>query len=602
MADSQTRQLVARAEQLLGQVAGQTLSPAEIGERSIELARIVLGLLECFKTPRDAEQAEVLAGMMRDPRGQVFTTLLADRAYRSRSRKRTVEQARYLLERLGAPEYLGTLDRLSLAALRRVGTWLPSLSGTAMLNHIRQETTAFILPAAEEQLNEYLQQRRAAGIRVNINHLGEAVLGEDEAARRVAGYVELLESPQVSTISVKISSIFSQLQPLSFEHSVSRIADRLRTIYRAALGNPDPDQKPKLVTLDMESYRDLPLTVAAFQRVLDEPEFMRLCAGLVLQAYLPDSDGYQIRLLDWARQRVLRGGSAIRVRVVKGANLALERVESELRGWASPIYSSKADVDANYKRLLLRALLPENAACAQVGIASHNLFDVCFGLIASTSQRVTQHTCFELLEGMANPLLRALARLGAQMLVYAPIVAEHEFPSAIAYLTRRLDENTSTQNYLAHSFAMHLDSAESKPKSQLSAGVLARKHGFELAPQNPRSSGAGRGSCSRGSVSERARHGLWARGQPNLRPGLVDTRGGRAIFGVVERRRLAARERGSRARLRPIAARARPVLDPLGQSGADRKMSGARRESPRARRLRPRATSKVAHCGRAGLA
>ncbi|HEX2671701.1 MAG TPA: proline dehydrogenase family protein, partial [Polyangiaceae bacterium] len=261
MADSQTGQLVARAEQLLGQVAGRALTLGELAERSLELSRIVLELVEHFKTGRDEEQARVLSGMMRDPRGQVFTTLLADRAYRSRSRTRTVEQARYLLERLGSPAYLGAFDRLSLAALRRVGTWLPSLSGTAMLNHIRQETTAFILPAGKQELAAYLAQRRDAGIRVNINHLGEAVLGEDEAGRRVAGYVELLETPGVDTVSVKISSIFSQLHPLSFEHSVTRIAERLRTIYRAAIRCPTADQQPKLVTLDMESYRDLPLTV-----------------------------------------------------------------------------------------------------------------------------------------------------------------------------------------------------------------------------------------------------------------------------------------------------------------------------------------------------
>jgi RHH-type transcriptional regulator, proline utilization regulon repressor / proline dehydrogenase / delta 1-pyrroline-5-carboxylate dehydrogenase len=460
MRDSQTEALAAQAEQLLGRVRGQALAPIELGERSVELARILFCLAERFKTPRDLEQAQVLAGMMQDPRGQVFTTLLADRAYRSRSRKRTVEQARYLLERLGAPKYLGALDRLSLAALRRLGTWLPSLSGTAMLNHIRQETTAFILPAADEQLSEYIRLRREAGVRVNINHLGEAVLGEEEAKRRVAGYVELLGSPQVDTISVKISSIFSQLQPLSFDRSVERIAERLRTIYRAAISHPGQDQKPKLVTLDMESYRDLPLTVAAFEQVLDEPEFLQLRAGLVLQAYLPDSDGWQARVFEWAKRRVGRGGSAIRVRIVKGANLALERVESELRGWPSPIYASKAEVDANYKRLTLRACQPENIACAELGIASHNLFDLCFGLVASASLETTQRTCFELLEGMANPEVCALAFIGVNVLVYAPIVFDHEFPSAIAYLTRRLDENTSAQNYLAQSFAMQLDSAE----------------------------------------------------------------------------------------------------------------------------------------------
>jgi len=483
MVDSQTGQLVARAEHLLGQVAGRTLTPVELGERSVELARILLELTEHFETPRDAEQARVLSGMMRDPRGQVFTTLLADRAYRSSSSKRTVEQARYLLERLGAPEYLGVFDRLSLAALRRLGTWVPSLSGTAMLNHIRQETTAFILPAADDELRAYMDQRQRAGVRVNINHLGEAVLGEAEAARRVAGYVALLESPDIDTISVKVSSIFSQLQPLSFERSVARIAERLRTIYRAAINHLGAEQRPKLVTLDMESYRDLPLTVAAFEQTLSEPEFMQLRAGVVLQAYLPDSDGFQLRILDWARQRVSKGGSPIRIRIVKGANLAAERVESELRGWPSPIYPTKAEVDANFKRLALRALEPENLACAEVGLASHNLFDVCFGLVASASRGVVQHTCFELLEGMANPLVRALTQLGARVLVYAPIVDQHEFPSAIAYLTRRLDENTSPQNYLAHSFGIQLDSPEWQQEQARFQQACARVEAVSSSPR-----------------------------------------------------------------------------------------------------------------------
>ena len=483
MADSQTGQLVARAQQLLDQVAGHRLTLAEIAQRSVELSRVVLELVEHFKTGRDEEQARVLSGMMRDPRGQVFTTLLADRAYRSSSRKRTVEQARYLLERLGSPAYLGAFDRLSLAALRRLGTWLPSLSGTAMLSHIRQETTAFILPAGQPELQAYLAQRRDAGIRVNINHLGEAVLGEDEAARRVAGYVDLLGTAGVDTISVKVSSIFSQLQPLSFDHSVARIAERLRTIYRAAIRCPGADQQPKLVTLDMESYRDLPLTVAAFQRVLTEAEFLQLRAGLVLQAYLPDSDGVQVRLLDWARERMLRGGSSIRMRIVKGANLAAERVESELRGWPSPIYPSKAEVDANFKRLVSRALQAESVAGAEVGIASHNLFDICFGLVASASRQVTSQVCFELLEGMANPLVRALASLGANVLVYAPIVDEHEFPSAIAYLTRRLDENTSPQNYLAHSFALHVDSPEWQDQAARFQQACADALSVESAPR-----------------------------------------------------------------------------------------------------------------------
>ncbi|HEX2735142.1 MAG TPA: proline dehydrogenase family protein [Polyangiaceae bacterium] len=450
--------LITAAKQLLtGPLVG-SLQAEELAPKAVALARVLLQLSELSATDKDLEQRSVLSSMMTDPRGQVFTTLLADRAYRSKSPKRTVEQARHLLERVGAPRFLNALDRLSLSALQRVGTWLPSLSGTAMLSHIRQETSGFILPAEEAELGSYLRARKAKGARVNVNHLGEEVLGEAEAKRRVEGYVNLLQQPSVEVISVKVSSIYSQPQPLAFETNVAKVAERLAPIYRAALDNRTAQGAPKLVTLDMESYRDIDLTLSAFMRALSEPSLNQLAAGVVLQAYLPDSDPNQRLLLEWAKQRVQRGGAPIRMRLVKGANLAMERVESSIRGWPLPIYASKAEVDANYKRMLLRGCEPENASAVNLGVASHNLFDLSLGLVASAAAGSQANVSFELLEGMANPLLESLLEIGASVLVYAPIVLKDEFPSAIAYLTRRLDENTAKENYLAHSFSMHLDS------------------------------------------------------------------------------------------------------------------------------------------------
>jgi RHH-type proline utilization regulon transcriptional repressor/proline dehydrogenase/delta 1-pyrroline-5-carboxylate dehydrogenase len=237
---SQARALLDRARA----ADGRETQPHET--LACELAALLLSLGERHQTDRDREQAQVLQRMIDDPRGQVFTTLLTDRAYRSRSSRRTVEQARYLLQKLGAPAYLGTFDRLSLGALQRVGTWLPSLSGTAMLSQIQHETRAFILPAAPTELNQYLRARKELGVAVNINHRGEEVLDEQEAERRVKGYLELLERPELDTISVKVSSIYSQLQPLAFEANVERVTARLRVIYRTALAKGPPAGNGKL--------------------------------------------------------------------------------------------------------------------------------------------------------------------------------------------------------------------------------------------------------------------------------------------------------------------------------------------------------------------
>ncbi len=476
MVDASTASAVHAAQTILGSVEGRTCSGEELTGLTVDLAKAMLSLCECNTTSRDREQAEVLGRMMTDRRGQVFTTALTDRAYRSSSLKRAVEQARYLLEKIGPPSYLGPLERLSLTALRRVGTWVPTLSGTAMLNRIEQETSAFVLPAGKE-LDAYLARRGRDGTQVNVNHLGEEVLGETEAERRVQGYVSLLARPGVETLSVKVSSIDSQLSVVAFDAGVRRVSERLRTIYHAALEHRRRDGRPKLVMLDMEAYRDARLTLAAFKEALDSSDLLELTAGIALQAYLPDTVQWHAELLTWARRRRARGGAPIRTRLVKGANLAVETVESNLHGWPNPIYPSKLDVDANYKRLLLTACQADNVDAVQVGVGSHNLFDVCYALLLRVQNGVSAGVAFELLEGMAEPLRRSLEQVGAPTLVYAPIVEEHEFPSAIAYLVRRLDENTAPENYLAQSFSMRAGSrAWSEQESRFRASCKHIEH------------------------------------------------------------------------------------------------------------------------------
>ncbi len=210
---------------------------------------------------------------------------------------------------------------------------------------------------------------------MNLNHLGEAVLGEEEAARRLQTVLNHLKKPEVNYISVKISAIFSQINLLAWDDTLTQIKARLRLLYRAAL----PDNK--FVNLDMEEYRDLALTLAAFRGVLDEEEFQNLSAGVVLQAYLPDSWSAQQELVSWAKKRVEQGGAPIKIRIVKGANLAMEKVEAEMHGWNAAPYSTKAETDANFRRMLEFACHPENAKAARVGVASHNLFDVALGLV-----------------------------------------------------------------------------------------------------------------------------------------------------------------------------------------------------------------------------
>ena len=169
---------------------------------------------------------------------------------------------------------------------------------------------------------------------------------------------------------------------------------------------------------------------------------------------------HQNALNEWARRRIEAGGAPVTIRLVKGANMEMERVEASLRGWPQAPFKSKLETDANYKRMLITAFQPENLAAVRVGVASHNLFDLAFALTLAEETRAGDRVQFEMLEGMANHQRRALAEKTRELLLYAPACRKEEFVNAIGYLIRRLDENTGPDNFLRHAFHLHVGSEE----------------------------------------------------------------------------------------------------------------------------------------------
>ena len=370
----------------------------------------------------------------------------------------------------------------------------------------RHETEPLILPGEDEDLRRYLAERRAAGVRLNLNQLGEAILGEAEAARRLEAYLALLAREDVEYISVKVSSVSSQIELAAFRQTVEIVKDRLRTLYRQALRHryrhPDGRVTPKFVNLDMEEYRDLDLTVTAFREVLDEAEFLALSAGIVLQAYLPESHRVQRALVAWATARCERGGAPIKLRVVKGANLAMERIEADLHGWPQAPFTSKFEVDANFKRMVEYGCRRDHADAVRVGIASHNLFDVAYGLLLREDEAVEPWVEFEMLEDMANHQARAVQGRAGGLLFYAPVVRAEDFHSAIAYLVRRLDENTAEDNFLRHVFGLEPGSPEWEHERERFLAAFEHMDELPDAPRRTQDRGTESGSgAAAGDVS-----------------------------------------------------------------------------------------------------
>ena len=147
-----------------------------------------------------------------------------------------------------------------------------------------------------------------------------------------------------------------------------------------------------------------------------------------------------------------------------------ERVEASLRGWPQAPYKTKRETDANFRRTLQEMMQPENLAAMDVGVASHNLFDLAYGLVLAVEQNALDKMQLEMLEGMANHQRRALLEVCSNLLLYAPACDKKNFINAIGYLVRRLDENTGPENFLRHAFRLYVGSPEWQ---RLESGFLA---------------------------------------------------------------------------------------------------------------------------------
>lgn len=451
-------QTLDEAFEILDAVKGSPQSMAERKRLAVDLAAILLKEANKGLTPAEKKSQMQLFRLMQDPVGKAFTTALTDECFRSTKNRRIADQMIHLLNQFGIPHYLSYLQKLQLLIFRSLPSSIAQFLVPFATYELRKQTARVILPGEPAALEKHILERKAQGVRLNLNHLGEAILSEPEAKARLQIYLDDLANPHIDYVSIKISTIYSQINLLAWDATVDAIAERLKELYRAAIKNPivrpDGTKEPKFVNLDMEEYKDLHLTVAVFKKTLEDPEFHHYSAGLVLQAYLPDVHPIQRELTEWAKQRIKNGGAWIKIRIVKGANLAMEQFEASLRGWAQAPYTTKVEVDANYKKMVMYGCIPENARAVRLGVASHNLFDISFALLVRSENQVEPYVGFEMLEGMADHICRVVQKIAGGLLLYCPIAKKEEFQHAIAYLVRRLDENTGAENFLRHAFGL----------------------------------------------------------------------------------------------------------------------------------------------------
>lgn len=407
-------------------------------------------LAESTQYPVDPA-AQRLAGVLKDPNGLAFTVGFVDGVMRPEdlgvAGRNLAEVAKLTPKFL--PAHLKAAIRLG-GAMAPTFPWIVIPIARRVL---RAMVGHLVLDATPAKLGPAIAKLRESGNRLNLNLLGEAVLGEHEADRRLQGTYDFLAREDVDYVSIKVSSVVSQLSMWSFDEAVEKVVQKLTPLYELA-AQSSARGKAKFINLDMEEYRDLDLTIAVFKKVLEQPQLRGLEAGIVLQTYLPDALGAMQDLTEWAQARRAAGGAPIKVRVVKGANLAMEQVDAAVHDWPIATYSTKQDSDTNYKRVLHWSMTPERIGAVKLGVAGHNLFDVAHAWLTAKERGVEQGVEFEMLLGMATGQAAAVRGDVGRLLLYTPVVNPSEFDVAIAYLIRRLEENASQENFMSAVFEL----------------------------------------------------------------------------------------------------------------------------------------------------
>lgn len=308
-------------------------------------------------------------------------------------------------------------------------------------------------------------ERRGFGFSLDL--LGEFVASEsqaDEFARRYLDMIESLETdlgarPRVDAdvprapgcgprlnVSIKLSALTSKFDPMDEDGTAKEVLARLRPIVRAAR------RRDAFVNIDMEKYEYRGTTLDILRRLLEEPEFAGWPhIGTVMQAYLVDAPKVLDDWLSWLRQR----RQPMTIRLVKGAYWDSEQIWARQRGWPVPVLTDKRECDAQFERLTRRLL--ENADLVRTAIASHNLRSIAHALAAREGLGVPREQLeLQMLYGMAGPIAEALRGTATPVRVYVPC---GELVPGMAYLVRRILENTANDSFLRLRFAERRDAA-----------------------------------------------------------------------------------------------------------------------------------------------
>src|SRR5438876_5955085 len=347
----------------------------------------------------------------------------------------------------------------------RVARLVPWMSAAVLRWNVSETARQFIAGRNPHDVIATLRKRRAQKIGFTVDVLGEAVVSEAEADEYAGRYADLLDKLARETknwtdpleksaeffpvlnLSVKISALYSQMSPAAPADAIAHLCSKLRPLLRRAR------ELGAFINFNMESYALKNTTLELFKTTLTEAEFKDWPhAGIAIQAYLRDSEHDLRDLIEWGRAR----GTRFAVRLVKGAYWDYETTKSGQNGSNPPVFLQKPESDANFE--VLTRVRFENDSVVTPAFGSHNVRSIAHAQAVADELGIDPSRFeFQLLYGMAGPIKRALVEMGYRVREYCPI---GELLPGMAYLVRRLLENTSNEGFLRAKFAKNVSAKE----------------------------------------------------------------------------------------------------------------------------------------------
>jgi RHH-type proline utilization regulon transcriptional repressor/proline dehydrogenase/delta 1-pyrroline-5-carboxylate dehydrogenase len=379
--------------------------------------------------------------------------------------------------------------RVALGVARRAAFTRAAVARAARLS-VMDFARRFMAGSNAQEVLAAAERERKLRRAFTLDILGEAVISQREAESHFRAYCDLIhnvaptvnnweEIPQIDrdhrdplprmNLSIKLSALDSQFDAIDQEGTLRRCGDRLQELLRVAR------REGAFINVDMESYEKKDLTLRIFQHVLDEPEFRDFAdAGIVIQCYLLDAARDLRELRDWAMRR----GAPVWVRLVKGAYWDYETIHHRYHGWPVPVFQQKWMSDANFEAAV--RFVMRNQEHLRPAMGSHNIRSLAHGLAVAKHLGLPPNAFeVQMLYGMADSEKRALVEMGHRLRIYMPY---GELIPGMAYLVRRLLENTSNDSFLRAGFVENISPDELlRNPAENERGVRSVERGTEEA-------------------------------------------------------------------------------------------------------------------------